>query len=46
MLYFGDLGLSEIREWFESSVSIGTTFMVFSISYDFKSDLSMAAFGG
>ena len=46
MLYFGDPGFSEIKEWFESSVSIGTTFMVFFVSNEFRSDLSIAVFGG
>ena len=43
MLYCSDLGFLEIKEWFKS---ISTTFMVFSISRDFRSDLLMTTFGG
>ena len=40
MLYFGDLGFSEIKEW------LGTTFIRFFVSRDFRFDLSMVAFEG
>ena len=43
-VFFGDLRFSELREWFESSVSIGSIFTVFFVSQEFKYDLSMATF--